>query len=290
MGSYKNILRIATIVVSISGKTSKFFRNYMNPYKEFYLDTSESVDINIILTKDCNDDDGFESVLFEDKDNFVFEQYIHPDGRMKVRAEFGEYERIMIASPDFKYIKTNSLLENPHTAYILDRFILISFIARAVDFNILKIHSSAIYKDNKAIAFLGVSGTGKSTHSSLWLKYIENAKLLNDDEPFVKVEKNGFVTIYGAPWSGSTKCYKNISIPLKAIVHLEQNKENILHKQSIIESINSLLISVNTLKMYKGMKVKQYKIILDLLTHVPTYNLKCRADREAVVLTNGIIE
>ena len=69
------------------------------------------------------------------------------------------------------------------------------------------IHSSCIVYRGKAVLFLGASGTGKSTHTRLWLENIEGSTLLNDDSPFVRVE-DGKVWAYGSPWSGKTSCYK----------------------------------------------------------------------------------
>ena len=45
-------------------------------------------------------------------------------------------------------------------------------------------HSSVVSFQDKAYMFLGKSGTGKSTHSRLWLKYIEGTELINDDNQF----------------------------------------------------------------------------------------------------------
>ena len=39
-------------------------------------------------------------------------------------------------------------------------------------------HSSVVSYQDKAYMFLGHSGTGKSTHSSLWLKYIEGTEVV----------------------------------------------------------------------------------------------------------------
>ena len=74
-------------------------------------------------------------------------------------------------------------------------------------------------------AFLGKSGTGKSTHSQLWLRYLEGYELLNDDHPIIRLV-NDEVIIYGSPWSGKTPCYKNKQARLKAVVRLEQASEN----------------------------------------------------------------
>ena len=57
--------------------------------------------------------------------------------------------------------------------------------------NTLLMHSSVTVKDGKAYLFLGKSGTGKSTHSQLWINNIEGCELLNDDNPVLRVESAG---------------------------------------------------------------------------------------------------
>ena len=52
----------------------------------------------------------------------------------------------------------------------------------------LAIHSSCIVYRDKAVLFLGESGTGKSTHTRLWRENIPEAVLLNDDSPMIRVE------------------------------------------------------------------------------------------------------
>ena len=63
--------------------------------------------------------------------------------------------------------------------------------------NTLLMHSSVTVKDGKGYVFLGKSGTGKSTHSQLWINNIEGCELLNDDNPVIRVEENGEVRVYG---------------------------------------------------------------------------------------------
>ena len=48
-------------------------------------------------------------------------------------------------------------------------------------------HSSVVSHQGPAYMFLSHSGTGKSTHSSLWLNYIEGTELVNDDNPVVRI-------------------------------------------------------------------------------------------------------
>ena len=86
--------------------------------------------------------------------------------------------------------------------------------------NTLLMHSSVTMKDGKGYLFLGKSGTGKSTHSQLWINNIEGCSLLNDDNPVIRVSESGEVRVYGSPWSGKTPCYRNLDVPVGAIVTL----------------------------------------------------------------------
>ena len=69
----------------------------------------------------------------------------------------------------------------------IDNALMILFALSTAGQGIALFHASTVSFADKAYMFLGVSGTGKSTHSSLWLKYIDGTELLNDDNPVVKV-------------------------------------------------------------------------------------------------------
>ena len=116
----------------------------------------------------------------------------------------------------------------------------------------LLMHASVIVREGKAFLFLGKSGTGKSTHTSLWLKHIQDCYLLNDDNPVVHVdEKSKQVTVSGSPWSGKTPCYLNESVPAGAFIRLEQAPENKMKRENTVQAFASLLPSCSCLKQDK---------------------------------------
>lgn len=51
----------------------------------------------------------------------------------------------------------------------------------------LLIHASTILNNGYGYAFIAKSGTGKSTHTQLWIKHIPGSELMNDDNPIVRV-------------------------------------------------------------------------------------------------------
>ena len=143
-------------------------------------------------------------------------------------------------------------------------------------------HASVIKKDGKGYLFQGKSGTGKSTHSGLWLKHIPGCELLNDDNPIVHFNREtGEATVYGSPWSGKTPCYKNDSVPVGAFVRLEQAPMNEIQRESPARAFASLLPSCSNLKEVRELNNGVIETVKYLAAHTPVYFLKCLPDREA---------
>ena len=59
----------------------------------------------------------------------------------------------------------------------------LNFYGKLLKFDGMMLHSSCVEKDGFAYLFSARSGTGKSTHSHLWLKNLEGTRIINDDKP-----------------------------------------------------------------------------------------------------------
>ena len=153
----------------------------------------------------------------------------------------------------------------------------------------LMIHSSVTVFEGKGYSFLGKSGTGKSTHSSLWLKYIEGTWLLNDDNPVIRLEADGTPYIYGTPWSGKTPCYKNERVPLGAIVRLEQAPYNKITRLTGLEAFTAFLPSCSSLKWKRKLEDALCKTVETVVGKVGVWHLECLPDEAAARLSNGSI-
>lgn len=150
--------------------------------------------------------------------------------------------------------------------------------------NTLLMHSSVTVKDGKAYLFLGKSGTGKSTHSRLWIDNIEGCELLNDDNPVVRVEDNGEVRVYGSPWSGKTPCYRNLDYPVGAIVDLHQAKVNRIRRQSLLEAYVSMYVSFSGYRFIKEMADGLHATNEKVVASVPCFTLDCLPNADAAYL------
>ena len=149
----------------------------------------------------------------------------------------------------------------------------------------LAIHSSCIVYQDKAVLFLGESGTGKSTHTRLWREHIEGAVLLNDDSPMIRVEE-GKVWAYGSAWSGKTPCYKQERYELVACVRLSQAPYNRIQKLSVLQAYGAIHPSCAPEFAYDDALYDEVsRIIGQILSLVPCFHLACLPDREAALLS-----
>lgn len=147
------------------------------------------------------------------------------------------------------------------------------------------VHSSVIVHKGAAVLFLGESGTGKSTHTRLWLKNIPDAYLLNDDSPILTIE-DGRPYVYGSPWSGKTPCYVARRFPLAAVVRLSQAPQNAMRRLSVPEAFAALQPSLPPALMQD----ERYADLLigiasDTISAVPSYRLACLPDADAARLS-----
>ena len=147
----------------------------------------------------------------------------------------------------------------------------------------LLIHASLVRNNGYGYAFIAKSGTGKSTHVSLWLRYIPGCDLMNDDNPIVRII-DGEPFIFGGPWSGKTPCYRQVKARLGAITRIDRAPENSIEKLPPIEAFASFLPSCSSMKWDNEI----FHAICDTVTKViettPIYTLHCLPDEEAARL------
>lgn len=150
--------------------------------------------------------------------------------------------------------------------------------------NTLLMHSSVTVKDGIGYLFLGKSGTGKSTHSQLWIDNIDGCSLLNDDNPVLRVEDDGTVRVYGSPWSGKTPCYRNMNVPVGAVVDLHQAKKNSIRRLTLPEAYAAIYVSFSGYRFIREMADGLHHTNEQIVTKVPCYSLDCLPDAEAAFL------
>ena len=193
---------------------------------------------------------------------------------------------VMVCSTDYKRAEVFAERNNP---FGINNALMVMYALAASDKHTALFHSSVVSYKGRAYMFLGKSGTGKSTHSSLWLKYIEGTELVNDDNPVVRYLDDGSIYVYGSPWSGKTPCYRNVSYPLGAIVDLSQAPKNVIRRFRPIEAYAALIASISGKRWDSKLAEGLHETENLLATNASVWHLDCLPDEEAAVLCCGSV-
>lgn len=148
--------------------------------------------------------------------------------------------------------------------------------------NTVLFHASAVALDGEAYLFTAKSGTGKSTHTSLWKKQFgDRAVIINDDKPLLRAEGN-IVTVFGTPWDGKHRRSCNISAPVKAICILERASSTTV---SPVESGTVLPLLLNQFYRPAGREAMQdtLRLISEITDNVRLYRMGCTMDPDAAI-------
>ena len=175
--------------------------------------------------------------------------------------------------------------------FCIDNALMLLYAFRTAPLMTLEMHAAVVVRgEGRGYLFLGHSGTGKSTHARQWLAAFDDAWLLNDDNPILRVMEDGEVRVYGSPWSGKTPCYKNAYARVRGIIKLSQAPHNKMRILSLPEAYAYMLSSASGLKMDRQMADCMYESIKHVITHVKCYHLDCLPNTEAAVVAQRGME
>ena len=155
-----------------------------------------------------------------------------------------------------------------------------SFYAQLLNYDGFRLHSSAVVVDGKAYLFTANCGTGKSTHTQLWLKYFgDRAYILNDDKPALRL-LDGKWYAFGTPWSGKDDISVNTGVELAGIAVLERAEKNEIEPYSGKYAIFDVFRQANRPKEFE-LREKLLTLIGKLVVDIPLWKLKCNMEMEA---------
>ncbi|RZF58876.1 hypothetical protein [Sphingobacterium corticibacterium] len=218
---------------------------------------------------------------FYERENTFVTQIKHP---------VKEMQWVMESTRDFKESVIYGNAKDPRMGELVSWLLMVVFGQAGLQYQLILIHASVIaHRAEHGVAFLGKSGTGKSTHSKLWLQHIPETALLNDDNPAVRIEDNDQVFIYGTPWSGKTPCYKNSKVELKAFVRLEQAPYNRFTKQENMHSLIAVLPSCTAIRWNKTLFQTMTNTLSRIVGKVMVGQLECLPDAQAAYMSSKAV-
>ena len=148
------------------------------------------------------------------------------------------------------------------------------------DYGMLFMHGATIEFNGKAYVFTAPSGTGKTTHISLWKKFLgDNVRVINGDKPVVSFDEDK-VYVHGTPWAGKERWQINTNAPLAGVCVVERGKTNEIKR---INPGEHLEVFLRQLGMAKGddALLKVIDLFSKMAERVSFYKLTCDISEEA---------
>lgn len=146
--------------------------------------------------------------------------------------------------------------------------------------DILLMHGAVVAVDGQAYLFTAKSGTGKTTHTRLWMRQFgDRAVMVNGDKPLLHITSEG-VTVYGTPWDGKEHLSTNTSCPLKALCILTRSETNHIERISKKEALP--MLCQQSYRPCSPIGAQKMLALVDRLgSSVPLYRLGCNMEPEA---------
>lgn len=155
--------------------------------------------------------------------------------------------------------------------------------AALLERDVLLFHGSAMAYQGKAYLFTAASGTGKTTHSRLWLSQIPGTYVLNGDKPLLRIEEDR-VLACGTPWQGKEHYGTNEILTLEAVCILTRDSTNHIEPLSFHDAFPTLIAQSNRPPEPKALlHTLSLTERLGKLTRL--YRLGCNMEPEAALIS-----
>ena len=278
----KQYYKVADHTFSVELPADCHLLDEMGQYAPFSVDAADSVvfsvkvvgkdefpQIDDITTEMNQDDDGSQILA----------------GRLHGQPYF-EFQLWGMVTDD-RYQQANVLLVD-EPLFGINNALMVMYALATANLQTALFHSSVVSCAGYGYMFLGKSGTGKSTHSSLWLKNISGTELINDDNPVVRRMPDGFY-VFGSPWSGKTPCYRNVRYPLGGVVQLSQAPYNKIQRLKPLAAYAALVPSISGKRWDKEVAEGLHETEDMMAGEVAVWHLECLPDADAAKVCSETI-
>ena len=281
--------KVADLCFAIQANDKQLIKKLLPSYAPFYLPQGSDGKVVLVATireGAVNAEAEGEEIGQFDCGGTNHAIYKLQDGyKVVISTVEGRLACAMKTNADFSHCDIALLGEECDHSFGLGNAMMIAFAFSASYYDTILMHASVTMNKGYGYLFLGKSGTGKSTHSTLWRKFIPGSDLLNDDNPAVRIPADGQALVYGTPWSGKTPCYRNLKMPVGAFLRLEQSPNNEISREAPLRAFASILSSCSTMIWDKPSYNHITHTVEMVVQRVPAFYLKCRPDEEAAQLS-----
>lgn len=228
--------------------------------------------------------EGVYGTMLEESENDLGHVVVKSAGkgyRVELKRQKKSAVHVMLADSTFTHIRACLQWEDPSVDYALCSLLRIVFSQAVLLRGGVALHAAAVERQGKAFLFMGRSGTGKSTHAAGWQRCFPDCRLLNDDNPVVRLQGDE-AWAYGTPWSGKTPCYKNLGYPVAGIVRLHQAPYNRFVRVEDVDSFVALLPGCFAVRADERLYGALCDTLIALGDRLTVGELYCLPDDEAV--------
>lgn len=163
-----------------------------------------------------------------------------------------------------------------------------AFLVLAHRHGLYVVHSASLRYRDRAWLFSAPSGTGKSTHTNLWLQQFL-VPLLNGDLNMLGFDE-GIPTVYGIPWCGTSGIHDTGKYPLGGITFLKQAPCNKVLPLSPDEQVLNLAQRLISPTWTEKMLQQNLEFAKQLTPRIFTAKLLCTRSPEAAVVMKKAID
>lgn len=279
--------KVAGHVFVVVNETDDDIAVWLDHYKPFIIGATDEKPVFTLHVKQRLKAEGFQQEIHQDDDGSEIMAGTVETGLPCFKFLLqGRHVATLIAHNN--YSEADVAMRNPQQ-FGLDNALMVMYALATATRKTALFHSSVVSYQGRGYMFLGKSGTGKSTHSSLWLKQIEGTELVNDDNPVVRILPTGETRVYGSPWSGKTPCYRNIDYPVGAIVLLSQAPYNRIERLQKLKAYAAVVPSISGKRWDSHIAEGLHETENLLAQWTPIYHLECLPDEEAARLCNQTV-
>lgn len=167
--------------------------------------------------------------------------------------------------------------------HLLGRFLLINILSQGTG---VMLHTSAIESCGYGILFVGLSGSGKSTMSTLWKK--AGRHVLCDDSAIIRRIDKDF-NIFGTPW-GSAELISTIPTKLNYIFFIQHAKFNTIKLLDKLSALVALYRHVFGTFCLSNASEFAFNFVADIVENIPCYTLGFVPNSDVISFINDYLK
>ncbi len=154
---------------------------------------------------------------------------------------------------------------------IFQPFLQLIIQCKLVRSGVTVLHAACVEKDGMAYAFCGPSGVGKSSRAQKWCDCL-SAEWISGDRPAVDGSQT---VVYGVPWDGKEKIYRNVCFPLAALLKVRRSETVSLNEMTESEKLQLLSEQMLIPLWDAGLAAHALHSMKTIAKKIPIYELCC---------------